>query len=91
MSGAWAAFTAVSLALAYLVAVPLFAAWEWRGLLAGEPYTRYLRSWTRRHRWFAVLWYASMALVVLGGLWLVWHIGPECAVNPASIGCEVEE
>lgn len=84
----WFGFTVAALALAYLVAVPLFAWWEWRGIATRHPYTRYLRMWTRQHVWFAVLWYLTMAVIIVGGIWLVYHIGPECLVKPNGIGCD---
>ena len=86
--GAWLGFTIAAGLLAYLVAVPLFANWERKGIGTGEPYTKYLRTWTRKHPWFAVFWYLSMAIIIIGGIWLVYHVGPECLVKPNGIGCD---
>jgi hypothetical protein len=61
------------------------------GIRAGTPFTRYLRGWIRDPRWW-VRWplgaviLGTIAVVVIGGIWLGYHLTAECLVTD-GIGC----
>ena len=85
--GFWLVFTAIAL-FAALAGAFAFPYPEWKGVETGEPYTKYLRTWWRTRPWFAVLWTLLMLVVIIGGVWLLYHVTVECLVKPGGIGCD---
>lgn len=81
----WLVFSLVSAVLA-VAAIALFSVTEWRGIQTGEPYTKYLRTWFRQHKWFAILFVLLMMVLFFGSAWLFYHVTFECDIS-GGIGC----
>lgn len=82
----WLGFT-ITAGLFAVAGLVLFTVWEWRGIQQKEPYTKYLRTWFRKHRWFAVVFTLLCLFIFFGIAWLFYHVTFECAVDGGGIGC----